>query len=55
MTRKNTTCVQSPRNWQALFYTVLLDKFADRDPSNNDFFQAMVEGEWHETQLRFGG
>ncbi|KIK57781.1 glycosyltransferase family 5 protein [Collybiopsis luxurians FD-317 M1] len=55
-TRKNTTYTQSPENWRALpVYTILLDKFADGDPSNNDFFGSMYESDWRETQLRFGG
>src|SRR4051812_40847325 len=46
----------SPTNWRALpFYTILLDKFADGDPSNNDFFGSMFENDWRETQLRYGG
>ena len=55
-TRSNKTYTGSPSNWRALpFYTVLLDKFADGDPSNNDYFQTMFENDWRETQLRFGG
>lgn len=54
--RQNTTYTPSPGNWRALpVYTVLLDKFADGDPSNNDFFGTMFEHDWRETQLRFGG
>ena len=34
---------------------MLLDKFADGDLSNNDYFQTMFENDWRETQLRFGG
>ncbi|PCH38049.1 glycosyltransferase family 5 protein [Wolfiporia cocos MD-104 SS10] len=46
----------SPDNWRALpFYTILLDKFADGDPSNNDYFGTMYEWDWRETQLRAGG
>ncbi|KAL4253159.1 glycosyltransferase group 1 family protein [Abortiporus biennis] len=46
----------SPDNWRALpFYTILLDKFADGDPSNNDYFGTMFEYDWRETQLRYGG
>ncbi|GBE82150.1 Cell wall alpha-1,3-glucan synthase ags1 [Sparassis crispa] len=53
-TRSNYTL--SPENWRAVpFYTVLLDKFADGDPSNNDYFGTMYEWDWRETQLRFGG
>lgn len=55
-TRKNTTYTPSPDNWRSLpTYTLLLDKFADGDPSNNDFFGTMFENDWRETQLRFGG
>jgi alpha-1,3-glucan synthase len=32
-----------------------MDKFADGDPSNNDFFGTPFENDWRETQLRFGG
>lgn len=46
----------SPDNWRALpTYTILLDKFADGDPSNNDFFNSVYEYDIRETQLRFGG
>jgi alpha-1,3-glucan synthase len=55
-TRPNTTYTPSPDNWRSLpVYTVLLDKFADGDPSNNDFFKTPYETDWRETQLRFGG
>lgn len=55
-TRQNTTYTSSPGNWRALpVYTILLDKFADGDPSNNDYFGTMFENDWRETQLRFGG
>ncbi|KAF8550287.1 glycoside hydrolase family 13/glycosyltransferase family 5 protein [Imleria badia] len=54
--RSNTTYTPSPQNWRAIpFYTILLDKFADGDPSNNQFFDSMYEWDWRETQLRFGG
>ncbi|KAJ3541757.1 hypothetical protein NM688_g6042 [Phlebia brevispora] len=46
----------SPDNWREIpFYTVLLDKFADGDPTNNDWFGTVYEWDWRETQLRFGG
>jgi alpha-1,3-glucan synthase len=55
-TRANTTYTPSPVNWRALpVYTVLLDKFADGDPSNNDYFGTMFEYDYRETQLRNGG
>ncbi|KAF8892560.1 glycoside hydrolase family 13 and glycosyltransferase family 5 protein [Infundibulicybe gibba] len=55
-TRANTTYTPSPDNWRALpTYSILLDKFADGDPSNNDFFKSMFENDYRETQLRYGG
>lgn len=45
----------SPDNWRFPFYTVLMDKFADGDPTNNDFFQSPFEWDWRETNFRFGG
>ncbi|KIY43381.1 glycoside hydrolase family 13 and glycosyltransferase family 5 protein [Fistulina hepatica ATCC 64428] len=55
-TRENTTYTPSPLNWRDLpVYTILMDKFADGDPSNNNFFGTMYENDWRETQLRFGG
>jgi alpha-1,3-glucan synthase len=55
-TRSNTTYTPSPPNWRAVpFYTILMDKFADGDPSNNQFFDSPFEWDWRETQLRFGG
>ncbi|KAF8163338.1 modular protein with glycoside hydrolase family 13 and glycosyltransferase family 5 domains [Crassisporium funariophilum] len=55
-TRPNTTYTPSPRNWRALpTYTILMDKFADGDPTNNDFFGSVYESDYRETQLRYGG
>ena len=55
-TRPNKTYTPSPVNWRALpVYTVLLDKFADGEPSNNDYFGTMFENDYRETQLRYGG
>jgi Glycosidases len=54
--RSNSTYTPSPDNWRALpVYTILLDKFADGDPSNNDFFGSMFEHDYRETQLHYGG
>jgi alpha-1,3-glucan synthase len=54
--RPNSTYTPSPANWRALpVYTILMDKFADGDPSNNDFFGSMFENDYRETQLRYGG
>ncbi|KAF9535312.1 modular protein with glycoside hydrolase family 13 and glycosyltransferase family 5 domains [Crepidotus variabilis] len=47
---------KSPDNWRALpVYTLLLDKWADGEPSNNDYFKTVYEYDHRETQLRFGG
>ena len=55
-TRANTTYTPSPANWRSLpAYTLLLDKFADGDPTNNDFFGTQFESDYRETQLRYGG
>lgn len=54
--RPNATYHPSPDNWRALpIYTILLDKFADGDPTNNDFFGTPFESDFRETQLRYGG
>lgn len=46
----------SPVNWRELpTYTVLLDKFVDGDPSNNDFFGMPWEWSLSANQLRHGG
>jgi alpha-1,3-glucan synthase len=45
----------SPATWRFPFYTVLMDKFADGDPTNNDFFKSPFEWDWRETNFRFGG
>ncbi|THG99779.1 hypothetical protein EW026_g2645 [Hermanssonia centrifuga] len=55
-TPKRANYTASPPNWRELpFYTLLLDKFADGDPTNNDYFGTMYEADWKETQLRYGG
>ncbi|PFH54317.1 glycosyltransferase family 5 protein [Amanita thiersii Skay4041] len=54
--RPNSTYTPSPENWRALpTYTILMDKFADGDPSNNDYFKTPYESDFRETQLRYGG
>ena len=54
--RPNQTYTPFPQNWRALpVYTNLLDKWADGDPSNNDYFKTVYEYDHRETQLRFDG
>jgi len=46
----------SPSNWRALpTYTVLLDKFVDGDPANNDYFNSQWETDFRGNQMRHGG
>ncbi|KAL1410802.1 hypothetical protein Q8F55_001744 [Vanrija albida] len=46
----------SPENWRSLpAYTLLIDKWIDGDPTNNDFFNLTYEYDWRETQIRTGG
>ncbi|CED84497.1 modular protein with glycoside hydrolase family 13 and glycosyltransferase family 5 domains [Phaffia rhodozyma] len=53
---RNTSYFHSPSNWRALpFYNILLDKFADGDPTNNDFFKSQYEHDLHEVNYRYGG
>ncbi|WVN90024.1 uncharacterized protein L203_105256 [Cryptococcus depauperatus CBS 7841] len=54
--RANTTYTPSPDNWRSLpTYTILLDKWIDGMPDNNDFFGLKYEYDMRETQLRAGG
>ncbi|BEJ00050.1 hypothetical protein CcaverHIS631_0410920 [Cutaneotrichosporon cavernicola] len=53
---RTTPYFPSPKNWRTLpTYTLLLDKWIDGDPDNNDFFRLIYEYDWRETQLRAGG
>ena len=45
----------SPDNWRIPYYTILMDKFADGDPTNNDYFGTPFEWDWRETNFRYGG
>ena len=45
----------SPSNWRMPFYTVLLDRFANGDPSNDDANETQFEHDLTQTQLRHGG
>ncbi|QRW14378.1 alpha-1,3-glucan synthase [Ceratobasidium sp. AG-Ba] len=54
--RPNKTYTPSPANWRQFpVYTILLDKFADGEPGNNDYFKTLFENDWREVNLRFGG
>ena len=45
----------SPSNWRLPFYTVLLDRFANGNPSNDDANGTQFEHDLTQTQLRHGG
>lgn len=54
--RGNTTYTPSPDNWRSLpAYTVILDRFSDGEPSNNDFYGLLYEWAPEQTQMRYGG
>ena len=45
----------SPSNWRWPFYTILLDRFVNGDPSNDDANGTQFEHDITQTQLRHGG
>ena len=45
----------SPSNWRMPFYTIMLDRFVNGDPSNDDANGTQFEHDLLQTQLRHGG
>ena len=45
----------SPPNWRMPFYTVMLDRFVNGNPSNDDANGTQFEHDITQTQLRHGG
>ena len=45
----------SPSNWRMPFYTIMLDRFVNGDPSNDDANGTQYEHDLTQTQLRHGG
>ena len=45
----------SPSNWRMPFYTIMLDRFANGNPSNDDANGTQFEHDLMQTQLRHGG
>jgi alpha-1,3-glucan synthase len=45
----------SPDNWRFPFYTVMLDRFVNGDPTNDNANGTVFEYDLNETQLRHGG
>lgn len=53
--RKNHTYHPSPDNWRFPFYTVVLDRFVNGDPSNDNANKTLFETDMMSTQIRNGG
>ncbi|OLL21883.1 Cell wall alpha-1,3-glucan synthase ags1 [Neolecta irregularis DAH-3] len=49
------TFYPSPDNWRFPIYTIILDKWVDGDPRNNDADGTVYEYDPYETQFRHGG
>jgi alpha-1,3-glucan synthase len=45
----------SPENWRFPFYTLMLDRFVNGDPTNDNANDTIYEMDAQETQLRNGG
>lgn len=45
----------SPENWRFPFYTLILDRFVNGDPTNDDINGTMFEHDVTSNQLRYGG
>ena len=51
----NHTFNPSPDNWRFPFYTIMLDRFVNGDPTNDNANGTIFEHDLDETQLRHGG
>lgn len=54
-TRTGHKYMQSPENWRIPFYTVMLDRWVNGDPSNDNMNGTSFEQDVWGTQLRHGG
>lgn len=54
-TWENHTFNPSPSNWRMPMYTLMLDRFANGDPTNDDANGTQYEHDLTQTQLRHGG
>ncbi|KIW19002.1 hypothetical protein PV08_03292 [Exophiala spinifera] len=52
---ENHTFHPSPANWRFPFYSLILDRFVDGDPSNDNANGTLFEHSWTSNQFRFGG
>lgn len=53
--RTNHTYNPSPDNWRFPFYTIVLDRFVNGDPSNDNANKTLFETDMMSTQIRNGG
>lgn len=53
--RTNHTYHPSPENWRFPFYTVVLDRFVNGDPTNDNANKTLFETDMMSTQIRNGG
>jgi alpha-1,3-glucan synthase len=51
----NHTYHPSPASWRMPFYTLMLDRFSDSDPTNNDVFETLYEFDPTQVHFRHGG
>jgi alpha-1,3-glucan synthase len=52
---QNHTFHPSPDNWRFPFYTLMMDRWVNGDPSNDNANGTVFEQDSYETQLRHGG
>jgi len=52
---ENHAFTPSPENWRFPFYTIMLDRFVNGDPTNDNANGTIYEMDDQETQLRNGG
>lgn len=52
---QNHTFTPSPDNWRVPFYTIILDRFANGNPTNDDANGTQFELDPTQTTLRHGG
>lgn len=52
---QNHTFHPSPLNWRVPFYTILLDRFVNGNPTNDNANGTQFEHDISQTQLRHGG
>jgi alpha-1,3-glucan synthase len=46
---------ESPSNWRVPFYTLLIDRFSNGDPTNDEANGTHFERDWMSNQFRVGG